>query len=285
VTGTGLPSGYAARLQKLLHAEWRGGESCEKFAQRLGVGSSRTLKSWLALDFKIEPEARKLRQLARYLGWQYWELVRYLDTGYLPERPAGQQGALLEPLATPSLTPQMAKSALRGTFEQLRSLADTMQQWLDLLPNAPAASPIPPASGSSFETRKLESEAAAPTRDRPYSRLPRPSLPEAMKLPQLIDACLERSGISDKRLAERIDDVGYYTSRDTINPEIFAAARDGCYVPSSEKELDALADVVDRDREYFTGDEWMRAWIASIYARDCQLSAPPANSPDAPTNT
>ncbi len=273
MTGTALPNGYATRLQKLLHAEWQGGESYEKFAHRLGIGSGRTIKAWLALDFKIEPDARKLRQLARHLNWQYWELVRYLDTGELPERPTFQKAAPQTPLLPQQVTSQSAKTALRSTFQQLRSLTDAMQQWLELLPNpTPPASPkpkLPPTTPVAPPAR----ESAAPPGDRASVRLPRPSLPEAMTLPKLIASCLERSGMSEKRLAERIDDVGYYTSRETMNPEVFAAMQVGTAVPLSETELDALAEVVDRDRDYFTADEWMRAWIASIHQRDNQAAA------------
>ncbi len=271
-TGTGLPQNYAARLQKLLQAEWQVGESYEKFAQRLGLSSSRTLRAWLALDFKVEPDPRKLRQFAHHLGWQYWELIRYLDTGELPERPTFQLAAPSEP--SPVAGPQAgqtAKTALRGTVQQLRALVDTMQQWLELLPAAPP-------TGRDYS--RIQDDVATSERAHTSFRPLRPRLPEAMKLPELIAACRERSGMSDKRLAERIDDVGYYTSREIMNAARFTAIYQGQYVPCNETELDALADVVDRDREYFTDDAWRQAWIASIYQGDRPAPATPPDLPE-----
>ncbi|NJO19328.1 MAG: hypothetical protein HC838_03580 [Spirulinaceae cyanobacterium RM2_2_10] len=171
VTGTGLPRDYASRLQQLLHAQWQAGESYEKFAQRLGFSSGRTLKAWLALDFKIEPDARKLRQFARYLGWQYWELMRYLDTGQAPE-PSQNRAKAIAPVSPPPVVappPSLAaNAALRGTVQQLRSLVDTLQQWLELLPSSP------PQVSQPREATKLSNDLATAPRDRASIRQPRP---------------------------------------------------------------------------------------------------------------
>ncbi|MEA5472439.1 hypothetical protein [Spirulina sp. 06S082] len=230
-----LPDGYRDRLCGLLQAEWRGGESYTKFATRLDLGSGRTVKAWLTLDFRAEPDPQKLRKLAHHLGWEHWQLMRYLDTGEHPD----SLPLTSENLTTENIDDETAPNVL-SALQQMSDLATKTIQLVKMLPS-------------------------------PEPTLPQPNLllakPPALKnLPQAIAYCIEKSRQTPTQIEDRIRDIRYYGSSEVkITLEEFEAIRQGKVLPTNEATMEAIADIVDRDREVFTIQEWLSTWIVSIY--------------------
>ncbi|WP_017304949.1 hypothetical protein [Spirulina subsalsa] len=279
---TSFPFGYQQRLQELLESQWQVGESYARFAERLGLGSGKTLKAWLTQDFKAEPDPQKLRKLAQFLGWSYWELIRYLDTGKQPE-------IALSPEVSPSSpsrvsvhqpsplkgSPQFSRGLLLAATRQMQDLAVTLQEFIEGLPpehwyqaqpgveakefSPPSLSAPPPPSmvEALLEVANPEADAEKETAT--------PAAP-VMTLAKMIEICLEKAAMSPTQLRDRIDDYRRYSSlRSPLTAEEFNAMCEGTLIPQSEAQLEELADIVDRDRDYFSTNEWLKAWIASIY--------------------
>ncbi|MDB9313751.1 hypothetical protein PN462_11625 [Spirulina sp. CS-785/01] len=259
--GPSLPDGYRERLQTLLKNQWQMGESYAKIAHRLGIGSSRTAKAWLTLDWRTEPDAQKLRSLAEHLGWQYWELIRYLDTGEQPDRNSNKTESERKPPSEPSSLSlsNNAKTALVASARQMRDLADSLYQSLESVPlktTSPKTSTDPSVIPFSSPSQFRETAQS-------FSPLKKP---QTKTLSQMVQDCIERFRLNGRDIEQRLRDRNYYvSSRDLISEEDFEAMRQGVKVPQSETQLELLADVVDRDRENFSHNYWLKAWIVSIY--------------------
>ncbi|NJL02353.1 MAG: hypothetical protein HC838_06780 [Spirulinaceae cyanobacterium RM2_2_10] len=91
--GASLPNQNRVRLQKLLVQLQERGESRRAFAQRLNINDM-TVKA--LLEAECAAGEKSLRSIAKVLGWQYWELVRYLDTGTRPQTDAAVAGQPVE---------------------------------------------------------------------------------------------------------------------------------------------------------------------------------------------
>ncbi|MEM9540011.1 MAG: hypothetical protein AAGA60_11000 [Cyanobacteria bacterium P01_E01_bin.42] len=246
-----LPDGYRERLCGLLQEEWHGGESYTKFAARLDLGSGKTVKAWLKLDFRAEPDSQKLRKLATHLGWEYWELTRYLDTG---DRPI-----LSELQKKERFTNSNEKNPLPMAVSSLQKMSDLAIQTIELLEKLPSLHP--------------NSDLTQP-------KLPTTQPPELRNLPQAIAHCIERSRQTPAQIEDRIRDVRYYGSSEVkLTLEEFEAIRQGEVLPTNEVTMEAIADVVDRDREVFTIQDWLSAWIVSIYAMSAKVNPENTESP------
>ncbi len=91
-------------------------------------------------------------------------------------------------------------------------------------------------------------------------------------LPQAIAYCLERSRQTPSQIEDRIRDIRYYgSSQVDLTLEKFEAICRGEILPTNEVTMEAIADVVDRDREVFTIQDWLSAWIVSIYSMSAQI--------------
>lgn len=238
-----LPDGYRDRLCGLLQEEWHGGESYTKLAARLDLGSGKTVKAWLTLDFRAEPDSQKLRKLATHLGWEYWELIRYLDTGDRPGSPVLQDNSNAINSDNNNPIPMAVSS--------LKQMSDLAVQTIGLLEKLPSWYP--------------DMHLTAP-------KLPATQPPELRNLPQAIAHCIERSRQTPSQIETRIRDIRYYGSSEVkLTLEQFEAIRQGEILPTNEVTMEAIADVVDRDREVFTIQDWLSAWIVSIYSMPAKI--------------
>ncbi|NEO27424.1 MAG: hypothetical protein F6K03_11155 [Kamptonema sp. SIO4C4] len=241
----------------MLKNQWQVGESYSKFAHRLGIGSSRTAKAWLTLDWRTEPDAPKLRSLAEHLGWHYWELIRYLDTGEHPDRSKTETKTETDS-STLSLS-NNAKTALVASAKQMRDLADSLYQSLESVP----LSKTPPKTTTEPSVIPFSSPSQFRETAQTFTPLKKP---QTKTLSQMVQDCIERFRLNSRDIEQRLRDRNYYvSSRDLISEEDFEAMRQGTKVPQSETQLELLADVVDRDRENFSHNYWLKAWIVSIY--------------------
>ncbi|MCW6035763.1 hypothetical protein K4A83_05675 [Spirulina subsalsa FACHB-351] len=278
---TSFPFGYQQRLQELLESQWQVGESYARFAERLGLGSGKTLKAWLTQDFKAEPDPQKLRKLAQFLGWSYWELICYLDTGKQPEAIAPSPDSLSSsPVHQPSPlkgSPQFSRGLLLAATRQMQDLAVTLQEFIEGLPpehwyqsvqavqaveveqfSPPPSLPSPPPLPRGETALETGSDLTAGETAN--------TAPPVMTLAKMIQVCLEKAAMSPTQLRDRIEDYRRYSSlRSPLTAEEFNAMCEGDLIPQSEAQLEELADIVDRDRDYFSTNEWLKAWIASIY--------------------
>ena len=238
-----FPDGYRDRLCGLLQEEWQGGESYTKFATRLDLGSGKTVKAWLTLDFRAEPDPQKLRKLAHHLGWEYWELIRYLDTGNRPHLKSKEN----EYLGFDS----ESNSTIESAMSAVAQMSDLATQTLTLLEKLPSRTPDPSL---------------------PQLKHPIVQSPQLKNLPQAIADCLERSRQTPSQIETRIRDIRYYGSVEVdLTLENFEAIRRGEILPTNEATMETIADVVDRDREMFTIQDWLSAWIVSIYEKAAMI--------------
>ncbi|MBP0020760.1 MAG: hypothetical protein J7647_24785 [Cyanobacteria bacterium SBLK] len=246
-----LPDGYRDRLCGLLQEEWQGGESYTKFAARLDLGSGKTVKAWLTLDFRAEPDSQKLRKLATHLGWEYWELTRYLDTGDRPGSPIFRDGD--------NTFDSENNNPLLIAVSSLKQMSDLAVQTIGLLEKLPSLQP---------------------DSDLNHQKLPATKPPELRNLPQAIAHCLERSRQTPSQIKDRIRDIRYYGSSEVkLTLEQFEAIQQGKVLPTNEVTMEAIADVVDRDREVFTIQDWLSAWIVSIYSMSAKVDPERPESP------
>ncbi|WP_204106554.1 MULTISPECIES: hypothetical protein [Spirulina sp. CCY15215] len=248
-----LPDGYRDRLCGLLQAEWRGGESYTKFAARLDLGSGKIVKAWLTLDFRAEPDPQKLRKLAHHLGWEYWQLMRYLDTGDRPDSLLlGGENLTLENLE--NIDENIEDGTTPRVLSALQEMSDLATKTIQLVKMFP------------------EPEFPWPEPSVTQSKLLLAKPPALKNLPQAIAYCIEKSRQTPSQIEDRIRAIRYYGSSEVkMTLEEFEAIRRGEILPSNEATMEAIADIVDRDREVFTIQEWLSTWIVSIYTMSAKM--------------
>jgi hypothetical protein len=117
------------------------------------------------------------------------------------------------------------------------------------------------------KTIQLVKMLPSPEPAAPQQNLVLPKPPVLKSLPQAIAYCIEKSRQTPTQIEDRIRDIRYYGSTDSckLTLEEFEAIRQGKVLPTNEATIEAIADIVDRDREVFTIQEWLSTWIVSIY--------------------